>query len=244
MRRAMSGALGAARARRPRLQVCSRLDIARDRRRLPTTTAAARRSATTSLQGLEIGDHVVAVLDADQVLLAPLAQMLVHALARHADHVAELLLRELEVDPHAVARPGCRTPRRGAPGAWRGATGLPGTAPPRAARWSGAASGRAPPSASGRHPDGRAGTGRKSRRSSTSSSQSSRVTASAVRSAPSSSAISPNTSPGLNRFSTSSLPSSEWVQTFTRPRSTTIMLVPGSPLRNSTVRRRWRATRM
>ena len=38
----------------------------------------------------------------------------------------------------------------------------------------------------------------------------------------------------LNRLRTSSLPSSEWVQTFTRPRSTTIMLVPGSPLRNST----------
>ena len=76
----------------------------------------------------------------------------------------------------------------------------------------------------------------KSRRSRIISSHGSMVTASAVRSEPSSRAISPNTSPGLMMLTTNSLPSSERVQICTRPSSTTIMLVPGSPLRTSTRR--------
>ena len=43
---------------------------------------------------------IVAVLGPDQAVLPPLFQLLVHALARHADHVAELLLRERDVDAH------------------------------------------------------------------------------------------------------------------------------------------------
>ncbi len=71
-----------------------------------------------------------------------------------------------------------------------------------------------------------------SRRSSTASVQSVMTVASAVRSLPSSTAISPNTSPGWMIASTISLPSGEGTLMRMVPSITAIMLSPVEPIRN------------
>jgi hypothetical protein len=73
-------------------------------------------------------------------------------------------------------------------------------------------------------------TGRNARRSTTSSSHAVIATASAVRSLPSSSAISPNISPSPMILKTASLPSLDGTLIRTRPCKMAIMLWPGSPL--------------
>ena len=77
---------------------------------------------------------------------------------------------------------------------------------------------------------GRSSSGKNERRATTSNSQSVIAVASAVRSLPSSSAISPKISPSLIMLRMSSFPSEDGALITTRPRSTAIMLLPGSPL--------------
>ena len=72
--------------------------------------------------------------------------------------------------------------------------------------------------------------GMNSRRSMTKISQSELAVASAVRSRPSSNAISPKTSPDPMRFRIALRPSAEEVLIFTVPLITATRLLPGSPL--------------
>ena len=112
-----------------------------------------------------------------------------------------------------------------------------GTRPPDG-RWYGAAAGRAPRTAARPDRDWRPGRAGNDGATAPAASVSSIALASALRGWPSSSAISPNTSPGLMTLSVISLPSDEIALMRTRPRSTAIIESPVSPFWKMVCQRR------
>src|SRR6266542_523537 len=205
---------------------------------------AARLRSQQSLLGKPASDggervgfqhHDPAALESNPIAVFPVAQLLVRALARHADHLPDFALGDrhsARLGNLGAFRPlqqGFRQP----PGKSRNSTSSTCSDVWRRRAHSTSMSLSAI--------SGWLRTrSRKSRRSITMSSQSAMAVASAVRGRPSSSAISPKISPSPTRLKTASLPSADGTLIFTVPAQTAYRLLPGSPLAKM-VSPRWTA---